>query len=174
MQKLPRGELPPGHEGGGRAPLPRGPTVALLHLSLHPSSSSASHKHEKSTQARVPAPVAVIFDLLAQSTSRKTAWGDCSLVCDSSIGSIRFCSSALFIANLCCIGDHVLELACQIYMVPSSSNALYRLQALMGVVAINFIEVGSLLFEVTKNFRLFQKIMKRLLRGSSSQSSKEN
>ena len=107
----------------GRAPLPRGPTVALLHLSLHPSSSSASHKHEQPTQARVPAPVAVIFDLLAQSTSRKTAWGDCSLVCDSSIGPISFCSSALFFANVCCIGDHVLELACQIYMVQSSSNA---------------------------------------------------
>ena len=106
-----------------RAPLPRGPTVALLHLSLHPSSSSASHKHGKPTQARVPAPVAMIFDLLAQSTSRKTAWGDCSLVCDSSIGPISFCSSALFIANLCCLGDHVIELACQIYMVPSSSNA---------------------------------------------------
>ena len=107
-------------------PLPCGPTVALLHLFLHPSSSSASHKHEKPTQARVPAPIAVIFDVLAQSTSRKIAWGDCSLVCDSSIGPISFCSSALFIANLCCIGDHVLELACQIYMVPSSSNAWYR------------------------------------------------
>ena len=107
----------------GRAPLPRGPTVALLHLSQHPSSSSVSHKPENPTQARVPATFAVIFDLLAQSTSRKTAWGDCSLVCDSSIGPISFCSSALFIANLCCIGDHVLELACQIYMVPSSSNA---------------------------------------------------
>ena len=43
----------------------------------------------------------------------------------------------------------------------------------MGVVAINFVEVGSLLFEVTKNFRIFQKIMKRFLRGSSSGSSKE-
>jgi len=104
-------------------PLPRGPTVALLHLSQHPSSSSASHKPEKPTQARVPATFAVIFDLLAQSTSRKTAWGDCSLVCDSSIGPISFCSSALFVANLCCIGDRVLELACQIYMVPSTSNA---------------------------------------------------
>ena len=104
-------------------PMPRGPTVALLHLSQHPSSSSVSHKPEKPTQARVPATFAVIFDLLAQSTSRKTAWGDCSLVCDSSTGPISFCSSALFIANLCCIGDHVLELACQIYMVPSSSNA---------------------------------------------------
>ena len=128
MQKLPREELPLGHEGGGRpplgcAPLPHGPTVALLHLSQHPSSSSISHKPEKTTQARVPATFAVIFDLLAQSTSRKTSWGDCSLVCDSSIGPISFCSSALFFANLCCIGDHVLELACQIYMVPSSSNA---------------------------------------------------
>ena len=129
MQKLPREELPPGHEGGGRhppigrAPLPRGPMVALLHLSQHPSSSSVSHKPEKPTQARVPGTFAVIFDLLAQSTSRKTAWGDCSLLCDSSIGPISFCSSALFFANLCCIADHVLELACQIYMVPSSSNA---------------------------------------------------
>ena len=133
MQKLPREELPPGHEGGGhapplgRAPLPHGPMVALLHLSQHPYSSSISHKPEKPTQARVPATFAVIFDLLAQSTSCKTAWGDFSLVCDSSIGPISFCSSALFIANLCCNGDHVLELACQTYMVPSSSNALYRL-----------------------------------------------
>ena len=108
-------------------PLPRGPMVALLHLFLHPSSSSVSRKHEKQTQARVPATFAAIYDLLAQSTSRKTAWGDCSLVCDSSIGPISFCSSALFIANLCCIGDHVLQIACQIYMVPSSSNALYRI-----------------------------------------------
>ena len=129
MQKLPRGELPPGHEGGGRAlppwarPLPHGPMVALLHLFLHPSSSTASHTHEKPTQARVPAPVAVLFDLLAPSTSRKTAWGDCSLVCDSSSGPISFCSSALFFSNLCYIGDHVLELVCQMYMVPSSSNA---------------------------------------------------
>ena len=43
----------------------------------------------------------------------------------------------------------------------------------MGVVTINFIEVGSLLFEVTKKFRIFQKIMKRFLRGSSNRSSKE-
>ena len=96
MQKLPREELPPGHEGGGRPPpyrvrpLPRGPTVALLHLSQHPSSSFVSHKPEKPTQAQVPATFVVIFDLLAQSTSRKTAWGDCSLVCDSSIGPIKF------------------------------------------------------------------------------------
>ena len=43
----------------------------------------------------------------------------------------------------------------------------------MGVVAINFVEFGSLLFEVTKNFRIFQKLMKRFLRGSLSRSSKD-
>ena len=80
-------------------------------------------KNHHPAQARVLAHFAVIFDLLAQSTSPKTAWGDCSLVCDSSNGPISFCSNALFIANFCCIGDHVLKLACQIYMVPSSSNA---------------------------------------------------
>ena len=127
MQKLPWEELPPGHEGGGNAPLsrarplPRGPTVALLHLSQHPSSSY--RKNHPPAQSRVLAHLAAIFDLLAQSISHKTAWGDCSLACDSSIGPISFCSSALFIANLCCLGDHVLELACHIYLVPSSSNA---------------------------------------------------
>ena len=109
---------------GSRArPLPLGPTVAPLHLFLHPHTSSSSQKNHHPAQARVLAHFAAIFDLLAQSTSHKTAWGDCSLVCDSSIGPISFCSSALFIANLCCLGDHVLELSCQIYMVPSSSNA---------------------------------------------------
>ena len=104
-------------------PLPRGPIVAPLHLFQLPHTPSSSHKHEKPTQARVPALFAVIFDLLAQSTSHKAAWGDCSLVCDSSIGPISFCSSALFITNFCFLGDPVLELACQIYMVKSSIDA---------------------------------------------------
>ena len=109
---------------GWRArPLPRGPTVAPLHLFLHPHTPSSSQKNHHPAQARVLAHFAAIFDLLAQSTSHKTALGDCSLVCDSSISPISFCSGALFIANLCCLGDHVLELACQIYMVPSNSNA---------------------------------------------------
>ena len=64
-----------------------------------------------------------IFDLLAQSSIHKTALGDCSLACDSSNGPISFCSSVLFIANFCRLGDPVLELACQIYMVESSFNA---------------------------------------------------
>ena len=109
---------------GSRArPLPRGPMVAPLHLFLHPHTSSSSQKNHHPAQARVLAHFAAIFDLLAQSTSHKTALGDCSLVCDSSIGPISFCSSALFIANFCCLGDPVLELACQIYMVKSSFDA---------------------------------------------------
>ena len=118
-----QGGQPPTHEGGGRAPLPRGPTVALLHLSFHPHTSSSSPKHEKPAQTRVQARFATSFDLLAQSTSHKTAWGHCSLVCDSSIGPISFCSSALLIANFFCLGDPVLELSCQIYMVKSSFDA---------------------------------------------------
>ena len=107
--------------GPGRAPLPRGPTVAPLHLFLHPHTSSSSRKNHHTAQTRVLAHFAAIFDLLSQSSTQKTALGDCSLVCDSSNGPISFGSSALL--NCCCLGDPVLELACQIYMVPSSSNA---------------------------------------------------
>ena len=93
-------------------PLSRGPTVAPLQLFLHPHTPSSTQKNPHPAQARVLARFAAIIDLLAQSSIHKTALGDCCLVCDSSIGSISFCSSALFIANFCCIGDHVLELAC--------------------------------------------------------------
>ena len=128
MQKLPREELPLGHEGGGRPPigrahLPHGPTVAPLHLFLHPHTSASSQKNHHPAQARVLAHLVAVFDLLARTSTHKTALGDCSLVCDSSNGPISFGSSALFIANFCCLGDPVLELACQIYMVPSSFNA---------------------------------------------------
>ena len=110
-------------QGWRARPLPCGPHVGPLHLFLHPHTSSSSRKNYPPSQTRVLAHLAAIFDLLAQSTSHKTAWGDCSLVYDSSIGLISFCSSALFIANLCCLGDPVLELACQIYMVKSSFDA---------------------------------------------------
>ena len=96
----------------GAPPLSRGPLVAPLHLCQHPHTPSYSQKNPHPAQARVLAHFAAIFDLLAQSSIHKTALGDCCLVCDSSIGPISFCSSALFIANFCCIGDHVLELAC--------------------------------------------------------------
>ena len=96
--------------------------VAPLHL-FQPPHTPSSQKNHHPAQARVLAHFAVIFDLLAQSSIHKTALGDCSSVCDSSNGPISFCSSALFIANFYCLGDPVLELACQNYMVPSSSNA---------------------------------------------------
>ena len=108
-----------------RPPLQGAPPASWAHGGSPPLIPAPTHfffrpKNHHPAQARVLAHFAAIFYLLAQSTSRKTAWGDCSLVCDSSIGPISFCSSALFIANLCCLGDHVLELACQIYIVPSS------------------------------------------------------
>ena len=93
-------------------PLSRGPLVAPLHLCQHTHTSSSTQKNPHPAQARVLARFAAIFDLLAQSSDHKTALGDCCLVCDSSIGPISFCSSALFIANFFCIGDPVLELAC--------------------------------------------------------------
>ena len=111
-------------------PLPHGPHVGPLHLFLHPHTSYSSRKNHPPAQTRVLAHLAAIFDLLAQSSIHKTALGDCSLVCHSSIGPISFCSSALFIAKFWCLGDPVLELACQIYMVPSNSNAWYWLKHL--------------------------------------------
>ena len=111
-----------------RPPAQGAPPASWAHVD--PSTYPFTHalllppkKNPQPAQTRVLAHFAAIFDLLAQSTIHQTVWGDCSLVCDSSIGPISFCSSALFVANLCCCGDLVLELACQIFLVPSSSNA---------------------------------------------------
>ena len=126
-------------------PLSCGSHMGPLHLFQHPSTPSSLRKNHSIAQTRVLAHFPAIFDLLAQSSIHKTALGDCSSVCDSSNGPISFCSSALFIANFCCCEDHVLELACQIYMVQRSFDARYSLKALIGVVSINFVEFGSLL-----------------------------
>ena len=87
---------------GGPPPLIPAPTHSIFFPKKNPHPA----------QARVLAHFAAIFDLPAQSCIHKTALGDCCLVCDSSIGPISFCSSALFIANPCCLGDPILELAC--------------------------------------------------------------
>ena len=108
-----------------RPPLQGAPPASWAHggsppLILAPTHFVFLQKKHPPAQTRVLAHLAAIFDLLAQSSIQKTALGDCSLVCDSSNGPISFCSSALFIENLCCLGDPVLELACQVYMVPRS------------------------------------------------------
>ena len=72
------------------APLPRGPHVAPSTYSSTHSLRLPPEKNPPIAQTRVLAHLAAIFDLLAQSTSHKTVWGDCSLVCDSSIGPISF------------------------------------------------------------------------------------
>ena len=79
---------------GAPTPLGRAPASwahgGPLHLFLHPHTSSSSQNNPHPAQARVLAHFAAIFDLLAQSSIHKTALGDCSLVCDSSIGTISF------------------------------------------------------------------------------------
>ena len=105
---------------GWRArPHPLGAPPCLVGPWWAPSLISSSHiitylqkKNPHPAQARVLTHFAAIFELLAQSSIHKTALGGCCLVCDSYIGPISFCSSALFIANFCCVGDHVPELAC--------------------------------------------------------------
>ena len=61
---------------GSRArPLPHGPLVAPLHLFQHPHTPSSSRKNHQPAQTRVLAHLAAIFDLLAQSSTHKTALG---------------------------------------------------------------------------------------------------
>ena len=117
---------------GGASTRPRGwrarPPVSWAHDSPPPLIPAPTHsiflpKNPHPAQGRVLAHFAAILDLLAQSSIHKTTLGDCCLVCDSSNGPISFCSCALFIASFCCLGDPVLELACQIYEVPNNSNA---------------------------------------------------
>ena len=105
------------HKGGG-PPYPLGALPALWVRRGPPSLIPAPihfvflQKNHPIAQTRVLAHFATIFDLLARNSIFETVSGDCSLVCDSSNGPISFCSSALFIANFCCRGDPVLELAC--------------------------------------------------------------
>ena len=68
-------------------------------------------------------PVFLLFFLrfsisLCKAPFTKLFWGNCSLVSDSSICPISFCSSALYIAYFCCLGDHVLELCMLILAGP--------------------------------------------------------
>ena len=103
-------------------PLSRGPRWPPP-LIPAPTHSIFLPKKSPSSSSMILAHFSAIFDLLAQSYIHKTAFGDCCLVCDSSIGPISFCSSALFIPIFCCSGDHGLELSCQIYMVKMCFNA---------------------------------------------------
>ena len=101
-----------------------GPCQAPFEPRCRPQAGKSGDPRSQNTDKTLAqARFAAIFDLLAQSTSHKTPWGDCSLVCDSSIGPISFCSGVLFIANFFCLGDPILELACQIYVIPSSFDA---------------------------------------------------
>ena len=123
-----QGEQPRAHEDGGHShPLgappalwtPRGspPLIpAITHSFFLPKKSLASSNPSSCSSC-------CHFRSPCSKLHSQTTLGDCSLVCDPSNGPISFCSSALFIAKFCCLGDPVLELACQNYMVKSSFNA---------------------------------------------------
>ena len=101
-----------------------GAHVGALTYCCHPCSYSSSRKNQTCSIARV---LDAIFDLLARSSVSKTILVDWSSVCDSFDGPISFCSSGYLFAHLANVGDHVLELACQIYMVQTSFGARYGL-----------------------------------------------
>ena len=86
-----------------------------LHLFQHPSTLSSSRKNHPISQTRVLAHLAAIFDLLARNSVSETVLGDCSSVCDSSVGPISFCSSGLLFAHLAFVGDHVLDCMSNLY-----------------------------------------------------------
>ena len=91
-----QGEQAPGHEGPGHAhPYRARPPASWAHGGSPPLIPAPTHffflqKNHHLAQARILAHLAAIFDLLAQSSTHKTALGDCSLVCDSSNDPITF------------------------------------------------------------------------------------
>ena len=95
-----------------RPPCPPSTYSSTLLLHLPPE------KNHSTAQTHVLAHFAAFFDLLVQSPNHQTVLGNCSLVCDPSIGPISFYSSALFIAYYCCLGDPVLELCMLILAGP--------------------------------------------------------
>ena len=106
----------------GRAPCLVGPRWL-------PSTYSCTHtlhllpKKSPSSSSTSSSPFCCDFRSPCSKLHLENCFGRLFLGMDSSNGPISFFSSALFIANFCCIGDPVLELACQIYEVPSNSNA---------------------------------------------------
>ena len=108
----------PGHEGGGRAHTPWvRPPVSWAHGATPPLIPATTHSiflPKKSPTSSRMSSSSFCYDFRSPCSKlhSENCLGDCCLVCDSSIGPISFCSSALFIVNPCCLYDPVLELAC--------------------------------------------------------------
>ena len=113
MQKLPWEELPPVHEGGGCPPYRARPPASWAHGGPPPLILAPTHfvfLQKKSSTSLKLCSSSSCCHFRSPCSIHKTALGDCSSVCDSFNGPISFCSSALFIANFCCLGDRVLRL----------------------------------------------------------------
>ena len=118
------GAAPVGHK-----PWRRGhPLVAptwLVGPTCTPSTHSSSHllllPPEKIVSQLKPVFLLLLLGFsisLLKAPFSELFWGNYSLVSDSSIGPISFCSSALYFAYFCCLGDHVLELCMLILAGP--------------------------------------------------------
>ena len=101
----------------GGAGTPLATPTRLVGPTCPPSTYSSSHLLLLPPEKIVSQlkPVFLLFLLgfsisLCKAPFTKLFWGNYSLVSDSSIGPISFCSSALYSAYFCCLGDHVLEL----------------------------------------------------------------
>ena len=126
-----QGEQAPGHEGPGRAHPLSAPPASWAHGGSPPLIPATTHsflpKKSPSSSSTSSSSFCCDFRSPCSKHLSQNYFGGLFLGMWILHWSISFCSSALFIANMCCLGDHVLELACQIYMVPSSSNAWYSL-----------------------------------------------
>ena len=114
-----QGEQAPGHEGPGHAhPYRARPPVLWAHGGSPPLTPAPTHsiflpKKSPSSSSTSSSSFCCDFRSPCSKLHSQNCFGRLLLgICDSSNDPISFCSSALFFANSCCLGDPVLELAC--------------------------------------------------------------
>ena len=122
-QRTHQGGQPPCHEGGRRAPCLVGPwwpssTYSSSHTLHLPPPNTKNQLKPESKLVLLPFSISLLKAPLTKLLGETAPW-----YVTPPLVQLVFFSSALFIANLCFLGDHVLELACQIYMVPISFDA---------------------------------------------------
>ena len=121
------GRHPPGHEGGGRALPPGRPcllgprwpssTYPFTHTLLLPPTNTNIHLKPESKLILLPSSISLLKAPLTKLLGGIVPWYVSPPLVQ------LFFSNVLFIANFCCLGDPILELACQIYMFKSSFDA---------------------------------------------------
>ena len=115
MQKLPREELPPGHEGGARGPpIGRAPTswahvgppplipalIFFLYLTQTRKTNSSTSSSHFCCDFRSPCSQTRGFRSLCSKLRFRNCFGGLFLGCDSTIYPISFCFSGLYFEGL--------------------------------------------------------------------------